>query len=74
MIRYIGKSIPSKKRKKSSRSIETKTPRTAVSMNSIAAMKARTSRSTFHEARIPSGIRNVVSSTMKRLTPSTPTV
>jgi hypothetical protein len=73
MIRYIGNSSASKKRKNSSRSSARNEPSTAVSRISIAAMNSRTFRSILQDARIARGIRKAVSSTRNRLMPSTPT-
>ena len=73
MIRYIGTSSASKNTKNSSRSSATNDPSTAVSRTSIDAMYSRTFFLTVHDASTDSGNRNVVSSTIQRLTPSMPT-
>ena len=73
MIRYIGTSSASKNTKNSSRSSATNDPSTAVSRTSIDAMYSRTFFLTGHDASTDSGNRNVVSSTIQRLTPSMPT-
>ncbi len=73
MIRYIGTSSASKNTKKSNRSSATNDPSTAVSSTSIDTMYSRTFFSTLHDASTDNGNRNVVSSTIQRLTPSMPT-
>jgi hypothetical protein len=72
ITRYIGNSRASKKMKNRRRSRATNAPSIAVSSASRAAMKYTTCFSIRHEARIDSGIRNAVSTTMNTLIPSTP--
>jgi len=72
MIRYIGNSSASKKKKNSSRSRARNDPIMAVSRNRKASMKYFTWFSIRHEISTPAGIRNVVSRTKNRLMPSTP--
>jgi hypothetical protein len=72
MMRYMGKSNPSKNTKKRRRSRATNAPNMAVSRMSIEAMYAGTCFSTFQDARMASGMRNAVSRTSNTLMPSTP--
>ena len=74
MMKYIGTSTTSQNTKNTMRSSERKTPMSAASSSSIQAVYAFTRSVSFADASRPIGNSSAVSTTMKRLMPSTPTM